>query len=74
MPHADYLLILLADHGMVPMRENVDLAELLEGLEAVICPSHRGFSLPTAREKAVRRVAAALRAIRQLKDELEGRA
>jgi len=39
--YEDYLLVLLADHGMVPVRENVDLAELLEGLEAVICPSHR---------------------------------
>ena len=39
--YEDYLLILLADHGMVPVRENADLAELLEGLEAVICPSHR---------------------------------
>ena len=37
----DYLLVILADHGMTRVRENVDLGEILEGLDAVVCTSHR---------------------------------
>lgn len=36
----DYLLILLSDHGMVEVRENIDLREVID-LDAIICISHR---------------------------------
>jgi len=37
----DYLFIILANHGMSPIRKNVDLREILEGLNVIICTSHR---------------------------------
>ena len=36
----DYFLIILSDHGMVEVEENIDLKELI-GPDAVICTSHR---------------------------------
>ncbi len=39
--YEDYLLVLLADHGMVPVHRNVNIYEILEGLDVVVCVSHR---------------------------------
>lgn len=39
--YEDYLLVVTADHGMVDVRENVNLEEVLDGLNPVVCASHR---------------------------------
>jgi uncharacterized protein len=39
--YEDYLLVALADHGMTSVRENLDLSEILRGLNVTICISHR---------------------------------
>ncbi len=37
----DYLFIVLADHGMVSIKENINLDEVLKELNVVFCVSHR---------------------------------
>lgn len=37
----DYLFIVLADHGMVSIRENINLDKVLKGLNVISCVSHR---------------------------------
>ncbi|MEM2047437.1 MAG: alkaline phosphatase family protein [Candidatus Jordarchaeales archaeon] len=37
----DYLLVVTADHGMTDVKENVNLEEELDGLDPVVCTSHR---------------------------------
>ena len=37
----DFLVIILADHGMTSVKENIRLNEILEGLNVIICTSHR---------------------------------
>lgn len=39
--YEDYLLVVTADHGMVDVRENVDVKALLEEFNPVVCVSHR---------------------------------
>lgn len=39
--YEDYLLVVTADHGMVDVRENVDVKALLEEFNPVVCASHR---------------------------------
>ena len=43
----DYLLIILADHGMTLVRENIELSEVLESLDVTICVSHRAAHIYT---------------------------
>ena len=57
--YEDHLLVVLADHGMAPVGKKLDLSELLEGLEAVICPSHRAAHIyiePSELEEAIDRL------------------
>jgi len=37
----DYLFIALADQGIVPIKENINLNEVLKELNVVFCASHR---------------------------------
>ena len=39
--YEDHLLIVVADHGMTSVEENVELGELLKDLDPIVCPSHR---------------------------------
>ncbi len=39
--YEDYLLVVTADHGMTDVRENIDVEGLLDGLNPVVCASHR---------------------------------
>jgi uncharacterized protein len=57
----DFLFIILADHGMTSVKENVNLSEVLDGLNVVTCISHRAAHIYAINEdvrKILRRLEA----------------
>ena len=52
----DYLLVILADHGMVSVRDNVDINEVLENVPAISCVSHRAAHIYLTKNISVKNV------------------
>ncbi|RLG74783.1 MAG: hypothetical protein DRO23_05720 [Thermoprotei archaeon] len=57
----DYLLVILADHGMVSVRKKVDLNKVLKNTPAVICVSHRAAHMYFMENIDVEEIAGKLR-------------
>jgi HD superfamily phosphodiesterase len=57
--YEDYLIVVVADHGMTQVKKNVRLDELLGDLNPIVCPSHRSAHIylnPRKAQEARRRL------------------